>query len=282
MLVPCHLTAQAAPRDTTRVLVFEHRFGPDAGGQDTVRLRRGIVYRAEVEGTATPVIVGIGGAARETFVVPIDTISATRRFEIYALQNGLHRVGVNPQTTGTITTLRLYMDSSETRRIAEKRDRALAIGVLLSGGIHSGYRFDPTGGENPAGGSDVEGCLLAEGTRFGACIGAGRESMPDASFAVTWLFLEGRGRVWSGYLWGERRTDVGATLRYSQALNAGPRALSPGLLGVGLFVSQNLTATRYRRGLRAVLAWQHGRLGNAPETERLDTDRLTAGIAWLP
>src|SRR2546430_13278971 len=37
------------------------------------------------------------------------------------------------------------------------------------------------------------------------------ESMPDASYAVTWLFLEGRGRVWSGYPWGGRRTDVGAT-----------------------------------------------------------------------
>jgi hypothetical protein len=29
-------------------------------------------------------------------------------------------------------------------------------------------------------------------------------------------------------------------------------------------------------------AWQHGRLGNALETERLDTDRFTAGITWMP
>lgn len=276
---------RATARDSARVLLLEHRFGPDSAGSVVVSLERGVVYWVEVTGPGTPVFQPVRRRPRPAFLVPIGEGAGDqpRRFEVYAMQAGVHMVSLSDLPPGTAATLRLYWDVVETRRIAEKLDRQLAVGLLVAGGFHSGYRLDPIGGPDPQGGSDVEACMLVEtGQTFGTCMGVGRQSFPDAGFAATWLFLEQRGRLVSGRFWGGRRTDLGAALRYSQALGAGPRRLSPGLLGVGLYVTQHFAAEGRRRGWRIVCAWQHGRLGDAPETERLDTDRFTAGLAWTP
>jgi hypothetical protein len=155
--------------------------------------------------------------------------------------------------------------------------------MVLAAGRHSGYRLDPTGGADPRGGADYEGCLLGEAAgRFGTCVGIAVQDFPDAGFRVTWGFLEERVRVVTGHLLADRRTDLGVSVRYSAALAAGPRNLHADLLSLGICVTQHLAGESRRRGWALVAAWQHGRLGYAPETELLDTDRFTAGLAWLP
>lgn len=287
LLATPSLTAQneASARDSARVLLLEHRFGPDSAESIVVNLERRVVYWAELTGPGTPAFLPLRRRPRPAFLVPIAAGPGDepQRFEVYAIQAGSHRVSLADLPPGTVATLRLYQDVFESQRIAEKLDRQLAVGLTLASGFHSGYRLDPTGGADPDGGTDVEGCLLAEaGGRFGACIGVGRQSFPDAGFTATWLFLEQQSRLISGRLLGDRRTDLGAAVRYSHAIRAGPRNQSPGLLGFGLYVTQHFAPEGRRRGWRIHCAWQHGRLGNAIETERLDTDRFTAGITWIP
>jgi hypothetical protein len=285
-LVTSSLVAQteASAPDSARVLLFEHRFGPDSAGSIVVTLERRVVYRAELTGPGTPVFQPLRSRPRPAFLVPIAEGfgNEPRRFEVYAMQAGAHTVTLSDLPPGTAATLRLYQDVVESRRIAEKLDRELHVGVTVASGFHSGYRLDPTGGADPDGGTDVEGCLLAEIGRFGTCVGVGRQSFPDAGFSATWLFIEQQARLVSGSVLGARRTDLGAVLRLSHAPSAGPRRQNPSLLGFGLYVTQHLGPAGRRQGWRIQGAWQHGRLGNALETERLDTDRFTAGIVWIP
>jgi hypothetical protein len=283
---PALLAAQtdASPPDSGRVLLLEHRFGVDSAGSIVVTLERRVVYRAELTGPGTPVLQPLRSRPRPAFLVPIEQPFGTepRRFEVYAMQAGPHTVTLADLPPGSVATLRLYQDVGESRRIAAKLDRELAVGVTVASGFHSGYRLDPTGGADPDGGTDVEGCLLAEVGRFGTCLGVARQSFPDAGFSATWLFIEQQGRLASGHLLGARRTDLGAVLRFSHAPNAGPRRQNPSLLGFGLYVTQHLAPAGRRQGWRIQCAWQHGRLGNALETERLDSDRFTVGITWIP
>lgn len=286
LVTPSLLAAQAeaTPRDSSRVLLLEYRFGPDSTASIIVSLERRVVYWAEVTGPGTPLFQPVRHRPRPAFVVPITEGlgDQPRGFEVYALQAGPHQVILSDLPPGTTATLKLYRNVVETQRIAEKLERQTAVGAMVAAGFHSGYRLDPTGGADPHGGTDIEGCILVETGRLGSCIGMGRQSFPDAGFGVTWVFIETRGRLVSGHLLGSRRTDLVATLRFSQALGAGPRALDPALLGFGLGVTQHLATDGRRRGWSISGAWQHGRLGNAPETERLDTDRFTAAISWIP
>jgi hypothetical protein len=289
LILPAPLVAQSAEgADTsTRALLLEHRFGPDSAGNVVLTLERSIVYRAELSGPGTPVFRPVAGKGQPAFLVPLGlgtgAGSQPWRFEVYASRTGPHAVTLADLPPGSTATLRVYRDVGVTRRVAERRDRALAVGFELGGGFHSGYRLDPTGGADPRGGHDVEGGLLAEtGDRLGTCFGVGRQSFPDAGFKVTWGFIEERVRLASGPVLGDRLTDLGATVRYSQGLAAGPRNLSPALLTIGLRVTQHLADDGLRRGWSVFVAWQHSRLGHAPETEELDADRLTGGVLWMP
>jgi hypothetical protein len=181
--------------------------------------------------------------------------------------------------------LRLYRAVGVTRGVAERRDGGFALGVVVAGGVHSGYRLDPTGGAAPRGGSDLEACLLAETTdRLGTCLGLARQAFPDAGFSVTWAFIEERLRLASTTFLGGRRTDLGASLRYSAGFSVGPRAVDPALFSFGLQVTQHLATEERRRGASLFIAWQHSTLGRAIETEpeMLRSDRFTAGVVWLP
>ena len=248
-------------------------------------LERKVVYWVELIGPGTPVFHPQRQRPRPAFLVPIaeGEVDAPRRFELYALQTGPHVVSLVDVAPGSVATLRLYQDVVETRRIAAKLDRQIAFGATIATGFHSGYRLDPTGGADPRGGTDFEGGLLLEaGGSLGTCLGVGRQTFPDAGFTATWVFMELQRRIAGGQLLGDRRTDLGAVLRFSRALKAGPRELDPALLGFGLFVNQHLASEGHRRGWRIHLDWQYSRLGEALETERLDTNRFTAGITWIP
>lgn len=278
------VSAQDQARDSGRVLLLEHQFGPDSAGQTLVTLERRVVYWVELIGPGTPALQPIRSRPRPAFVVPLAEGAGDepRRFQVFAMQAGPHVVTLADVPPGTRAMLRLYRDVVETRRISVKLDREAAVGLSIAGGLHSGYRLDPTGGADPRGGRDVEGCALLEaGDRFGTCAGVQWQSFPDAAYAVTWWFLEQRARLWAGSVAG-RRTDVGAALRYGHAWPAGPRHLHPGLLSIGLYIRQHFAPQGRRRGWSVFGSWQHGRLGNAPETERLNTDRLTAGVVWIP
>lgn len=287
LVTPSLLTAQdnAGARDSARVLLLEHRFSADSASSVVLTLERKIVYWVELTGPGTPVFQPQRSRPQPAFLVPIAAGSSDtlRRFELYAIQRGPHVVSLSDIPAGTVTTLRLYQDVVETRRIAAKLDRAIAIGLTLAMGRHSGYRLDPTGGADPRGGKDVEGCFLLEaGHWLGTCIGFGRQSFPDGGFTASWVFLELQKRVVGGHFLSDRRTDLGALLRLSRGLKAGPRKLDPALLGVGLYVDQHFAPGGRRRGWRLHLEWQHDRLGYTPETERLDSNRFMAGITWIP
>jgi len=265
-----------------RQVVLEHQFR--AGSEPvTIDLRRNAVYKAELAGPGTPTFEPVDGS-RPVFVLPIgDTTAYLRRFELHVFATGPHVVRIADLTPRDSAFLVLYADTLETARIARNRDRAAALGLSVAAGIHSGYRLDPTGGDDPRGGGDVEACLLLEaGDRFGTCVGYAKQAFPDAQYSASSVFLEERVRLISRQWLGSRTTDLSAMLRYSKGLSVGPRNLSPDMLGVGLLLTQRLSSDGLRRGWRAFLAWQHGRLGNAPETEFLDTDRLTFGLIWSP
>ena len=281
------LSAQggAAPGDSARVMLFEHRFGGDKGDSVAVGLVRGVVYGAELTGTGTLLIESRRRGGSPAFLVPLGDASgdAPRRFEVYAVLAGPHVVRVTGRAPGAVVTLRFFRDVALGRRIAERQDRGFAIGLLVAGGVHSGFRLDPAHDASPLGGRDVEGCLLIEsGGRFGACVGGGRQSFPGENVSVTWAFIEGRARLASGRLLSDWRTDVGVAVRFSDALSSGTLHVSAELFSYGFQVTQHLSPGQLRRGWSLFAAWQHGRLGYAPETEFLTTDRLTAGIIWIP
>jgi hypothetical protein len=286
LTAPSFLAAQvqAFPPDTGRALLLEHRFGPDSAASIVVTLERRGIYWVEFTGPGLPVFQPVLRRPHPAVLLLIseDRSGESRRFELHVIHTGPHRVSLPDVPAGTSATLRLYEDVLVSRQISQKLKRQLVIGLRVAGGFHSGYRLDPNGGADPAGGSDLEGCLVAEtGDRFDTCIGGGRQSFPDAGFGTAWLFIEQGARLVSAHVLGAHRIDVGATLRYSEALNAGPRHISPGLLGFGLQVTQHLTTDGGVRGLRIFCAWQHGRLRGAPETELLDSEHFTAGVLWI-
>jgi hypothetical protein len=268
-------------RGTHRVPLLTRWFGPDSAAPVVVHMERGGVYWVRLSGPGTPVLQPQGGGQAASVVAVTGAAAEHRWFQVRAIQAGPHVVSVIDQTAGATSLLRLYRDVVATRRTADRRDREVTGGVAVAAGVHTGYRFDPTGGADPGGGSDVEACALIEtGGRFGTCVGFARQSLPDAGFIAYWLFLEPRVRLADSDFLAGRRTELGAALRISQALSAGPRHLSPQLLGIGLYVIHRLSTGRHGWSLQG--AWQHGRLGNAPETELLDTDRFTAGMIWIP
>lgn len=285
LLVAPVLAGQTPPvSDSARVLLLEHHFPADSPSQAVATLRQHVVYWAYVTGPGTPAFQPEQtGRAALVLLVDSTSMAGVRRFEVHAFRDGPHVVTMTDLPGGTAATLRLYQDVVETQRITENRERVVTLGALLAGGFHSGYRLDPTGGADPRGGADYEACLLLEtGSRLSTCLGATRQMLPDAGYNVTWLFIEERARVATAALVGGRRTDFAVALRYSSAPTAGPRTLNPGMLGAGVYVIQHLSARGLRHGVRIVAGWQHGRLGNAPETEFLDTNRFTAGVIWVP
>ncbi len=275
------ILAAQEPRKS-QVLLVERLFHADSE-RLTIALRRGVVYLVELSGSGT-LIVEPERRARAPFFVPIgDSTIQPRRFELHAFVNAPHNVHLADLVSGDSTLLRIYADTAETQRITQKRDRAATVGLSLAGGTHSGYRLDPTGGVNPRGGVDLDACLLLEvGDRFGSCVGLNRQSFPDAHYIGSWLFLEERVRLISRNWLGSRTTDVGAVLRYSRGAHIGPRLLDPVWLGAGIQVTQRFSSEGRRRGWRAFLGWQHGRLGGAPETEFLYSDRFGVGLIWAP
>lgn len=285
LVVPSSAAAQRdLERESGRLLRVEHRFGPDSA-TFVATLEKRVVYWVELNGPGTPRFQPAGRHSLAALVAPIPVAAGNdvQRFELFAFQAGPHTVTLQGLPAGSAATLRLYRDVVETRRINQRRDRQLGLSLVLGAGVHTGFRLDPTGGAHPRGGRDIEGCILAEtGDWFGTCLGAAQLSFPDAGFSATWLFIEQRVRIWSGHPLGRGRTHLAGVVRYSQGLKAGPRKLDPALLAAGVHVIQYLATDGFRRGVGLYASVQYGRLGSAPETELLNTLRVTAGVAWRP
>ena len=266
-------------RESRRVLVMEARVGPDSSAPVEVVLERRVVYWVELSEPAMPAFRRRDGST-VAFVSPMPGSSTS--FEVFPRHSGTHVLTLTGHASGGSITARIYRDAAETERIAARRDRSLAVGVQVGAGAHTGYRLDPTGGADPSGGHDFEACLLAEsGLPLGACIGLARQAFPDHGYTVTWLFLEPRVRVFAREWWGGRRIEIGGSVRFSAAFEVGPREYEPVQAALGVYVSQRLSAGG-RRGLSIVGAFQFARLGGTVETEFLDSQRLTLGVAWLP
>jgi hypothetical protein len=262
--------------------VIERRFESGLPDSVLIKLRDGVVYWAEVVGPGAPLFRAVHRYHGVALVVPHEDRNS-RRFEVHPGATDTYIVTIEGRAPEMPSTLRLVLDEPATRRRAEERERDLAVGLLLGAGAHTGYRLDPTGGLDPRGGGDFEACVMVQpGGPVDACLGVGREDFPDADFSVTWIFVEPRLRILSRPLLGGSLTDLTAAFRLSQAPEAGPRALTPILLSLGLYVTQHLTGDGRRRGWSLYTAWHHGRLGNVPETEMRNVDRITAGLLWVP
>ncbi len=265
--------------------LIERHVARDDGG-DTVRLKGRTLYWAELTGPGTPVVEAESRVASPPLLVPVGDQSALhRRFEIHPYSSGLYRITVDGLAPGDSTLLRFYRGVRGRRgrdAVGEDDDR-FAIGAAFSYGRHSGFRLDPTGGANPRGGADVEGALIfAPAGRFEMLLGVSSEALPDAGYHVTWGFAEGTYRIFARTMLGGRHADLRAALRYSKGFSAGTRSLSPALLGIGIDGVVVVTPGRERGGLSLDLGWMHERLGNAPETELLDSDRFSLGLRWIP
>jgi hypothetical protein len=287
LLLTLHVLAaqNAAPVDSGRVLIYEHRFVEGLAERAEVELKRRVLYWAELSGPGMPAFKPAGHSGFSALVVPAgkQADDRPRWLEVHAGKTGPHLIRITGLPPGSEPTLRIYRDDIETRRLAEEHDRDFAVGLSLGAGAHTGYRLDPTAGADPGGGSDVEGAVVAEsGDWFAAAIGVGRQSLPGAGFSITWFFIEPKARLLTRQFFGRRRTDIGASIRFADASETGPRHISPYQLAAGIFVTQHLSAEGRRRGLSVYTAVLHGRLGNVPETERRTTNRVTAGVTWVP
>jgi hypothetical protein len=281
LLLPGRLAAQA---DSGAVLILQHDFVGGAPDSVAVTLRKTGYYRAELAGAAGTLLVRPSSGARwEALVVPVRMEDRAGIFEVHPGRSGTYWVQVAHLMEGRTATLRLYSDEPAARRIAVERERSWGIGLGLAAGFHTGYRLDPTGGLNPSGGGDVEGCILIEtSSGLGGCLGIARQSLPDARVAVTWYFVEPRVRLLSRPLFGSSRTDLGLTLRIAQGSQIGSREISPTQVAGGIYLTQHLSPHGRSRGWSIYVAYHHGRLGNVPETEFRDTDRLAGGLTWVP
>jgi hypothetical protein len=285
-LLPAHALAQvpASASDGAGVVIFERSFVGGTSDNVEVPLKRRVWYYATLSGAGAPEFLPAQHYHQPALVVPVTSTTepGVAEFEVYAGWTGPHYVRVAGLAPGSAVTLRLYRNDSKTESAAVASDHDLALGLSLGGGIHSGYRLDPTGG--PAdGGSDVEGCLLTDtGHWFSICLGAGRQTLPSADLKVLWFFLEPRARLISGHLFGDHRFDLGTSIRLAQGTETGEREISPSLAAVGVYAVHHLSADLRQRGWSIYTAWQYGRLGNVPETEDRDAVRLTAGLNWVP
>jgi hypothetical protein len=276
------LGAQGGSLDSTEV-VLEHSFA-DQSDSAVVVLRRRVAYRAELSGSDSLVITSLDAHRWPPLIVPTGFASeGARSYEVHPTTSGAYSVRVVGIRDASGAVLRIYGDRVETKRLAVGRERSWNIGLGLAAGLHSGYRLDPTGGADPSGGGDIEGYLLMEGGfPVSVYLGIARQSFPDAEFVETWYFVEPRLRLLSQTLLGTTRTDLGVMLRIAQGGEVGNREISPSQLGVGVFVNQHLAVEGRRRGWSVFGAYQHARLGNVPETEKRDTDRVFVGLTWIP
>jgi hypothetical protein len=282
---PPRIAAQpaATTRDTARVLVLEHRFGPDSAAPAVVDLRYRVVYVAVVSGPGTLVVEPVRPKGRGAFVSPEQPSAAAveRAFEVDPLESGPHRVLLQGLPAGDVATVRLYRDVAQTEHLAARRTATLSFGFRLGAGVHTGYRLDSLRGANPAAASDVEACFLAQvGDRFGTCLGAARQSLPEAGTFVTWLVAQEEVRIVSAHFFGRPRTDFGASLRYAMSLPPLSLGLNPTLWSGGLYVEQHF-GVEGRWGWGAYAAWQHARVDGVPATTRLDSDRFVIGLSWV-
>lgn len=283
---PSRIAAQPADttRDTARLLVLEHRFGPDSAAPVLVGLQDRVVYVAVVSGPGTPVAEPVRAKGRAAFVSPErpGATGAVREFEVDPLESGPHRLRLEGLPSGGTATVRLYRDVAQTDYVAARRTRALSFGFRLGAGVHTGYRLDSLRGANPGAASDFEGCFLAQaGDRFGTCLGVARQSLPELHAFITWAVAQEEVRIASAHLFGRPRTDFGASLRY--ALGMPPvslHALHPAMWSGGLYVEQHFAADG-RWGWGAYAAWQHERVDGVAATTRLDSDRFQLGVSWV-
>jgi hypothetical protein len=293
VLTPAALPAQVGARpwsrplsDSATVVLVEHQFSANTADSVLVSLRKSGFYWAELEGGAgTPVVRPTSRGRWEALVVPRGPAGGggPEVFEVHPGATEVHSVQVADLSPGTTVTLRLYGNPSEELRLKVARERSWGIGLGLAAGLHTGYRLDPTGGIQPGGGGDTEGCIIIESAiGLGGCLGIARQSLPDADASVIWYFIEPRMRLLSRPLFGSAQTDFGLSLRLAQGGETGPRNISPSQLSAGVYVTQHLSGSGRRRGWSIHLAYQHGKLGNVPETEHRDTDRVIGGLTWVP
>lgn len=282
LLVALRVTPLVAQTPTPSGSPVEHRFEGGAPDSLVVELRDRVVYWAEVIGPGTPSFRPVHRYHGLPLIVPHED-RESRRFEIHPGASDRYVVTLAGLSPGTFATLRLVLDEPATQRMAEQHERDLAVGLMIGAGRHSAYRIDPTGGFDPRGGSDFEACMMVRtGGPIDGCLGVGRQTFPDADYDVTWLFVEPRVRLVSAHLFGGSLTDLTAGFRVAQAPETGPRSLDPVQLALGVYVTQHLSGDGRRRDWSIYTAWHHGRLGNTPETEMLNVDRITAGLLWVP
>jgi hypothetical protein len=284
LALPVGLAAQApAQRDSARQLMVEQQLAAGRTARIVVRLERRVVYWLELNGPGTPVIESTERPERLALLIPIgDTTGDTRFFEVYARHSGDYAFALVSSATGASALVRFFRDVAATERNVQRRESALAIGVLVAGGGHSGYRLEAGVGAAP--GLDGESCLLAEpGHVFGTCLGAAVQSFPDAGYMGTWLFIEQRARLASTRWWPDRRFDFGAAVRFSELMSIGEaRRVYASQLAVGLYVTQFLTTPSRRRGTRLFAEWLHGWLVSGGESQYELTERFTLGFGWVP
>ncbi len=282
LLVALRVTPLVAQTPTPSGSPVEHRFEGGAPDSLVVELRDRVVYWAEVIGPGTPSFRPVHRYHGLPLIVPHED-RESRRFEIHPGASDRYVVTLAGLSPGTFATLRLVLDEPATQRMAEQHEQDLAVGLMIGAGRHSAYRIDPTGGFDPRGGSDFEACMMVRtGGPIDGCLGVGRQTFPDADYDVTWLFVEPRVRLVSAHLFGGSLTDLTAGFRVAQAPETGPRSLDPVQLALGVYVTQHLSGDGRRRDWSIYTAWHHGRLGNTPETEMLNVDRITAGLLWVP
>jgi hypothetical protein len=292
------LSAQASPEsaDSADVLVLDHDF---TAADEIVRifLTDGQVYRAELSSEdVTLQLRSRFSGRRIPRIYPISdsrSPSGSSVVEIYPDEDGEYEIRPSSlQGSRIATRLRIFRDISESRRRMATIGRpGWELGIELAGGWHSGFAQStaaPLPGNDPAGGTDIEGCFTARGApglqRLSLCVlGVSHQSQHGAS-NILWVYTEPRVRILGRARPGQSNWDLGALLRFGVGItstNDTPVTLAP-----GAYLARHLRSNSGGAGWSLQASYSHAfyrgfeRPFGAGAEVTPKSHRLSFGVGW--
>lgn len=293
------LRAQARPEsaDSADVLVLDHDF---TAADEIVRifLNEGQVYRAELSSDdITLQLRSRFSGRRIPRIYPISdsrSPSGSSVVEIYPDEDGEYEIRPSSlQGSRVSTRLRIHRDITESRRrVATRRRRGWELGVELASGWHSGFAQStaaPLPGNDPANGTDIEGCFTARGApgfqRLSMCVLGLSHQSQQGSRNILWVYTEPRVRILGRARPGQSNWELGALLRLGVAIISSSND-TPATLAPGAYVARHLRSSSGGAGWSLQASYSRalfkgfGRPLGAGAEVTPKSHRLSFGVGW--
>jgi hypothetical protein len=286
----------SSAHDTSYVLLLDHDFsGPAERIQ--ISLQNGQVYRAELNSTnASLEIRGVERTIQAPHIYPflsMQTPSGTTLLEIYPEKDALYEIRSREIGGDQLPTrLRLYRDvAASSRRDFVRTHRTWEIGLELVGGWHSGFAQSsttPALGNDPTGGTDVEGCFTARGaapsSRSRLCVfGVGYQSQHGAR-SILWIYTEPRFRLLGAGGVDHSGWEIGPLFRFGVGMISASPA-TPVVIAPGAYIARQLRSVSHQGGWTLQASYSRSfykgftrPIGTEPATPK--GHRFSVGVGW--